>query len=206
MKYLKNFLLKDINLFEDNILIDYLNNMSANDILKKYNKGGYLYNKAKSFINKLKESNSDIIEINNNYLNLKHKNSRKLYKLIIFFNNPKFLEKRYLGYKYNSYIKRAYAPAIIELEKYFNLNITINKGIHIKYNLELFNIIEEKVLEKNDENNENIENFDELNENDNITIFINEDDITNSNNIIKKRYNSDNLSDRLLDYLNENLS
>ena len=129
--YNKSFVMCDFTLYEDSIFYKFKKGASLIDILKESGEkgGGRMYNRTKKAIEKINKNllDLDFINIDERYFQLKHRNSRRLYKLYLYLNRRDitYTDMKLVNLpllKYRSENMRAYKSVFDELNKVFNLN------------------------------------------------------------------------------------
>jgi hypothetical protein len=144
LKYYKSYILSDFTLYEDGILHKIMHGVDVNSILKEANMlgGGKMYMKAKHAIEKINNISPEFINISESYFHLKHRNSRRLYKLYLLLNknNISYDELRMVNlplYKYQSENIRAYKSVFEELKETFNLKCSfLDNMLFICHNID----------------------------------------------------------------------
>ena len=138
IKYPKKLITKDLTIIEESVLYTHLSkNMAFKDMLKILRGSKYMfYKKAINKIQKYLNNTKEHILLDERYFALKHRNSRRLYKLYLLLNKPPYMsidDLKLLNipfYKYQSYNRRNLQKSLKELEKVYDLHFDItNYGI-----------------------------------------------------------------------------
>ena len=143
IKYPKILVFEDLTILEDKVLFMYLkDNVSFDDVLKPLRGKGkkyVLYKKAIDKIQKYFNKTREHILLDEKYFTLKHRNSRRLYKLYLLLNKPShipFISFNLVKipiYKYHSDNKTILGSALEELAEVYDLHFDITSSGIITY-------------------------------------------------------------------------